>query len=109
MSTNPSDTDGTASGTKTGKQDSTEPGWYSVLLGPPFRLIGFFYRSYQSNRQRLASLTSRPRISSALRTVLVLTLFLWIAIWLFASDENRNRLTETAKQHFRTIGTMFEN
>jgi len=108
MNTEPPETRDTTSGAETADNDR-RPGWYAILFGPTFYLIGFFYRTYRSNRERLALLRSRPRVASLIRGALVLTLFLWIAIWLFASEESRNRLTETAKQHFRTLGTAFSD
>jgi hypothetical protein len=107
MDTEPSKTGDAASGIRKDESAAAGPGWYSLLFGPPFKLIGFFYRSYQSNRKRLAQFLSSPRVSSLIRYALVLTLFLWISIWLLASEESRNRLTETARQHFRSLSTTF--
>ena len=36
---------------------------------------------------------------------MVLTLFIWIAIWLLASDESRNRLTDAIKENFGDPGS----
>ena len=107
MDTEPSKTGDAASGVRKDKAALTGSGWYSLLFGPPFKLIGFFYRSYQSNRKRLAQFSSSPRVSSLIRSALVLTVLLWISIWLLASEESRNRLTETVRQNFKTLGTTF--
>lgn len=110
MNTKPPETsDNTASSVESASGDRTRPGWYTLLFGPTFILIGFFYRAYNSNRERLASLVSRPRVSSLIRVALVMTVFLWIAIWLFAPDESRNRLTEAARQQFRSLESTFGN
>ena len=105
MNTEPAETRDAAPDVEAADTKGTRSGWYDLLFGPPFRLIGFFYRTYHSNRERLALLVSRPRVSSLIRYAFILTLLLWIAIWLFASDENRDRLTETVRQHFRTLET----
>ena len=109
MSTERSETEDTTAGVDNDKKAGAGRGWYSLLLGPPFRLIGFFYRAYTSNRERLSQLVSRPRVSSIVRYVFTLTLFLWIVIWLLASEESRNRLTEAVKQNFRTLETTFSD
>jgi hypothetical protein len=83
--------------------------WYAFLLGPPFRLIGFFYRAYHLNRGRLGELTAKPRVSAGLRKIMVLTLFVWIAIWLLASDESRSRLTDAVKENFGVPGSALED
>ena len=92
-----------ADGKQTPRRHAADPHWYSVLFGPPFKLIGFFYRNYQSNRKRLAQFKSSSGVSSLIKAALVLTLFVWIAIWLLASDESRNRLTETVQEQFRDL------
>jgi len=78
--------------------DRGESSWYACLVGPPFKAIGFFYRTYNSNRGRLARFASKPRVSSALKKLIVFSLLLWIVVWLFASDESRNRLGDVVKQ-----------
>jgi len=109
MSTNNSDIEESGSSGVPMQANHRELSWYAFLVGPPFRLIGFFYRTYHANRSRLAGFASKSWVSSGLRKVMVLTLFLWIAIWLFASDESRNRLTDAVKQNFGTLGTAFDD
>ena len=107
MNTKSSNIEGSGSSGIPLQADRREPSWYAILVGPPFRLIGFFYRAYHANRDRLAALTSKSWVSSGLRKVMVLTLFLWIAVWLFASDESRNRLTDAVKENLGRLGTAF--
>ena len=95
----------TSDGAVKQNRTGTDPRWYAVLFGPPFKIIGFFYRSYRSNRKRLAEFTSGSGASTLIKAALVLTLFLWIVTWLLASDESRSRLTDTVKQQFRNLGT----
>ena len=75
--------------------------WIDSLYGPFFRVIGFFYRSYQGNRARVAQLKANEKISAFLKFVAIMILVGWILVWLFASEENRTRLTDDIKQ---TIG-----
>ena len=75
--------------------------WIDFLFGPLLRVIGFFYRSYVANRARLARFMADPRVASFFKMLAVLILLGWILIWMFASEESRNRLTEEVKQ---TIG-----
>jgi len=109
MSTNNSDIEDSGSSGIPLRANRRAGGWYTFLVGPPFRLIGFFYRTYHANRTRLAGLASKSWVSSGLRRLMVLTLFLWIAIWLLASDESRNRLTDAVKENFGAPGTAFED
>jgi hypothetical protein len=72
--------------------------WIDFLYGPIFKVIGFFYRIYKANRDRVASLTERKKIASLLQNGAVILLIAWILIWFFASEESRSRLTEEVKQ-----------
>jgi len=89
--------------------DRREFSWCAFLLGPPFRLIGFFYRTYQANRKRLTTLGSKQWASSGSRIVMLLTLFLWIAVWLLASEQSRSRLTDAVQQYFGGISTALDD
>lgn len=75
--------------------------WIDYLYGPYFKFIGFFYRIFSANRARVERLKSSERVTALLRFLAVAVLLLWILIWLFASEDSRNRLTEEMKQ---TIG-----
>ena len=75
--------------------------WIDFLYGPFFRVIGFFYRIYSANRARVERLKASKRVAALLRLLAVVVLVGWILIWLFASEDSRNRLTQEVKQ---TIG-----
>lgn len=68
------------------------------LFGPLLRVIRFFYRSYSANRARLARLKAREGIARLMQFLAVAVFVAWIAIWLFASEEDRTRLTEEVRQ-----------
>jgi len=72
--------------------------WIDFLYGPIFKVIGFFYRIYKTNRERVAGLTSRKKIASLLQNGAVILLIAWILIWFFASDESRSRLTQQVQE-----------
>lgn len=93
---------------KSSSSDHDGFSWYEFLVQPPFRLIGFFYRTFRGNRDRLAGFTSTPWVSQGLRKIMVLTVLVWIVIWLLAPDDSRNRLTEAIKNSFGTFGTGVE-
>ncbi|MGB5330766.1 MAG: hypothetical protein WBO58_21350 [Gammaproteobacteria bacterium] len=72
--------------------------WVEFLYGPFFKVIGFFYRSYTTNRARIAKLKANEKISSFIRFMAMAILVGWILIWYFASDESRTRLVDDVKQ-----------
>lgn len=79
--------------------------WIEFLYGPFFRVIGFFYRSYKSNRARVEALKANRRVASVLRMVAFVILFAWILTWFLASDESRNRLVEEVKESIGGFGS----
>ena len=80
--------------------------WIDFLYGPIFKLIGFFYRIYKANRDRVARLTSRQKMASLLQNGAVILLIAWILIWFFASDESRNRLTEEVQESIGNLSSQ---
>lgn len=82
--------------------------WIDFLYGPIFRVIGFFYRIYKANRDRVARLTSRKKMASLLQNGAVILLLVWILIFIFASDESRNRLTEEVQESIGGLGSQPE-
>jgi hypothetical protein len=77
--------------------------WIDFLYGPFFRVIGFFYRIYTANRARVERIKAHEGLATFLKIVTVVVLIGWILIWMFASEESRNRLTDEVKQ---TIGGL---
>lgn len=75
--------------------------WIDFLYGPFFRVIGFFYRSYKSNRAAVARLMAKKKVAAAMKFLAILFLLGWILVWVFASDESRSRLSDEIK---KTIG-----
>lgn len=75
--------------------------WIDFLYGPFFRVIGFFYRTYKANRDRVARFMSNDRVSAIMKLLAILFLLGWILVWMFAPEESRTRLSDEIKQ---TIG-----
>ena len=75
--------------------------WIEFLYGQLLRVIGFFYRTYKSNRDRVAAILARENVAALMNFLAILFLLGWRLVWLFASDESRSRLTDEIKQ---TIG-----
>ena len=72
--------------------------WIDFLYGPFFKVIGFFYRSYTTNRARVEALKANARVAVFLKAITVLVLVGWILTWFFASEESRTRLADEVKQ-----------
>jgi hypothetical protein len=77
--------------------------WVRILFGPSLAVIGFFYRSYQSNRARLSHFMAQPRVASVFKVLVVVTFLAWIGIWMLANDESRNRLTDAVDRLWSEI------
>lgn len=77
--------------------------WIETLYGPYFKVIGFFYRTYKTNRDWVKNLKTKKQVSSFITATTVIFLIAWILIFLFASEESRNRLTEEVKQSFSEL------
>ena len=71
--------------------------WIQFLYGPIFKVIGFFYRSYTSNRELLENLKSREKMASFIKNAAVIILLGWIIIWYFAPEGSSDRLQKEVK------------
>ena len=72
--------------------------WIEILYGPFFRIIGFFYRVFTANRERVARLQANEKVSAFIRVVTILVLLGWMLIWYFTPDESRTNLVDEVKQ-----------
>ena len=68
------------------------------LYGPFFIVIGFFYRIYKSNRDRVEILKSGDKISFLVRHATIVILVIWLLVWYFAPEGSSDRLTDGVKQ-----------
>jgi len=72
--------------------------WIQFLYGPFFIVIGFFYRIYKSNRDRVEGLKSGDKISFILRHATLVILAIWLLVWYLAPEGSSDRLAEEVKQ-----------
>ena len=70
----------------------------NFLYGPYFKVVGFFYRIFSTNRARIERLKANQTFSAILKSFTVLVLVGWILIWMFATDEDRTRLVDEVRQ-----------
>ena len=70
----------------------------NFLYGPYFKVVGFFYRIFATNRARIERLKTNQTFSAILKGFTLLVLVGWILIWMFASDEDRTRLVDEVRQ-----------
>jgi hypothetical protein len=70
----------------------------NFLYGPYFKVVGFFYRIFSTNRARIERLKANQTFSAILKGITVLVLVGWILIWMFASDQDRTRLVDEVRQ-----------
>lgn len=80
--------------------------WVELLYGPYFKVIGFFYRTYKGNRERLSRLKKKPWLANSAKLGMLLTVLVWIAIWFFASEESRNSLTEEFRESVQGVSSL---
>ena len=71
--------------------------WIQFLYGPIFKVIGFFYRSYKTNRDWIENLKSGEKASSFIKNAAIIILLVWILIWYFAPEGSGHSLTEAVK------------
>jgi len=57
--------------------------WLRAYLSVPFSVIVFFMDSYKKNRAWLDGHLAQKRAAWALRTLVILTFLVWLAIWAF--------------------------
>ena len=68
----------------------------------PFRMIMSGMKLFVRNRNRVRDFVRRPVIANILKYGMLLTLFIWLAIALLASDEQKNRLSQAVKELWST-------
>ena len=72
--------------------------WIQFLYGPFFIVIGFFYRIYKSNRDRVEGLKTGDKISFILRHATLVILAIWLLVWYLAPEGSSDRLSDGVKQ-----------
>ena len=64
----------------------------------PFRAILAGMKLFVRNRNRVRDFVRKPVIANTLKYGMLLTLFIWLAIALLASDEQKNRLSQAVNE-----------
>ncbi len=82
--------------------------WIQFLYGPIFKVIGFFYRAYTSNRAWVEGLKSQEKVASFIRNVAVIFLLAWILIWYLAPEGSSDRLTDEVKESISGLKSLSE-
>jgi len=82
--------------------------WIQFLYGPIFKVIGFFYRSYTTNRGWVDDLKSQEKIAFFIRNAAIIILLGWILIWYLAPEGSSDRLTEEVKETIGGIKSLSE-
>jgi len=68
----------------------------------PFRAIARLMKLFVRNRNRVHDFVRRPLVAKILKYGMLLTLFIWLAIAMLATDEQKNRLTQAVKEMWST-------
>lgn len=82
--------------------------WIRFLYGPMFKVIGFFYRAYTSNRAWVEELTSRDKIASFIRNAAVIFLLAWMIVWYLAPEGSSDRLVDEVKESISGLKSLSE-
>jgi len=82
--------------------------WIQILYGPLFKVIGFFYRAYTTNRGWVDDLKSQEKVASFIRNAAVIILLGWILIWYLAPEGSSDRLTEEVKESIDGMKSLSE-
>ena len=64
----------------------------------PFRLILLFMRIYQANTARVARLMGQVQARQVLNAAILVTIGLWLVIFVFLGDEHRNELSKAVQE-----------
>lgn len=64
----------------------------------PFRLILLAMRIYKANTDRIARLMSRIEARQVMNAVILITVGLWLVIFVFLGDEHRSDLSKAVQE-----------
>lgn len=82
--------------------------WINFLFSPFLNFVGYIYRIFRTNRDRIEKLKAEKTISFFIRNGAIIVLLVWILIWFFASDESRVRLTQEVKESLSGLSPQTE-
>ncbi len=70
--------------------------WYEA----PFRLILLVMGIYKANTARVARLMDHVQARQVFAAVILITVGLWLAVFVFLGDERRNNLSRAVQESF---------
>ena len=72
--------------------------WIIAYLRQPFHMIVWVMETFAKNRQRLKTFLECEKVASTFKTIVVVTLFVWLGVFAFlATREDGNRFTCAVK------------
>ncbi len=72
--------------------------WIIAYLRQPIHMIVWMMETFAKNRKRLAAFTGREKVAATIKTLAVLTFFVWLGVFAFLSTtEDGNRFTCAVK------------
>lgn len=82
--------------------------WLKEYLLVPFKVLAHLIQNFKNTRDWFAERFAAPKIAALIKGGIVLTFFVWIAIWALAGDEDRNRLTDAVKGMWDSTGKLID-
>jgi hypothetical protein len=73
-------------------------GILTFLFEAPFRLILWVMRMYKANTDRVARLMGDVRARHVFNAAILITVGLWLVIFVFLGDEHRNDLSRAVRE-----------
>jgi len=68
--------------------------WLIAYLRQPFRMIVWVMETFAKNRARLNTFLEKDKVSSAFKTIITVTLFVWLGVFAFlATSEDGDRFS----------------
>ncbi len=75
--------------------------WLIAYLRQPFHMIVWVMETFTKNRARLKAFLEKDKVSSTFKTVVTITLFVWLGVFAFlATSEDGDRFTCAVKSMY---------
>ncbi|MCK5778820.1 MAG: hypothetical protein KAH11_08515 [Rhodospirillales bacterium] len=72
--------------------------WIVAYLRQPIHMIVWVMETFAKNRKRLAAFTARENVATVIKTLFVVTFFVWLGVFAFLStSEEGDRFTCAVK------------
>ena len=71
--------------------------WLRAYYALPFKALAVLVRIYKANRAWLEAHLAGKRAAFSIKSLMLVTLVVWIAIWLFTKDDNRLDIIQILK------------